>query len=304
MNKFITQTTNEWIKWLKFEKRVSNNTLNSYKIDLFSFLRFINNYENRKIDIDLIKLIGEKQIRGWFYSRIKKNITPRSNARALSSVKSYIYFLIKNGIISSSRILSLKAPKYQDSIPRPLSKEQLEKLFCLDRSKLISWDVRRNQSIFLLMWGYGLRIGEVLDIKYKQLKYNEFLIIISKGNKERSIPMLPELKQYIMQMLEEMPFSIDDEDYIFLGKRGKKLNPRIIQKELSRIRKQNFLPEKTTPHSLRHTFATQLLDNKVDLRVIQELLGHESLSTTQKYTAIDISKIRETIENHHPRGKK
>ncbi len=304
MNKFITQTTNEWVKWLKFEKRVSNNTLNSYKIDLFSFIRFMNNYENRQIDLDLIKLIGEKEIRGWFYSRIKKNTSPRSNARALSSVKSYIYFLIKNGIINSSRILSLKAPKYQDSIPRPLSQEQLEKLFCLDRSKLISWDIKRNQSIFLLMWGYGLRIGEALDIKYKQLKYNEFLIIISKGNKERSIPILPELRQYIMQMLEEMPFSIDDEDYIFLGKRGKKLNPRIIQKELSRIRKQNFLPEKTTPHSLRHTFATQLLDNKVDLRIIQELLGHESLSTTQKYTAIDISKIRETIENHHPRGKK
>ena len=105
-------------------------------------------------------------------------------------------------------------------------------------------------------------------------------------------------------MLKEVPFCINDDDYIFIGKRGKKLNPVIIQRELSRIRREQLLPENTTPHSLRHTFATQLLNNKVDLRSIQELLGHKSLSTTQKYTAVDISKIRETIENFHPRSKK
>ena len=154
------------------------------------------------------------------------------------------------------------------------------------------------------MWGYGLRISEVLNIKLKNIKYTEFILVKSKGKKDRSLPILPELKKYIFKMLNEVPFCIEDEDYIFVGKRGKKLNPVIIQRELSRIRREQLLPENTTPHSLRHTFATQLLNNKVDLRSIQELLGHKSLSTTQKYTAVDISKIRETIENFHPRSKK
>ena len=304
MDDILEKNIESWTVWLEFEKRVSKNTVISYKSDLISFLRFFKEYENQKVNLNTLKLIDEKTVVGWFYYRIKKNISQRSNARALSSIKNFFEYLKKQNSIKSSKILAIKSPKFQESLPRPLSFKQVEKIFLNFNEDGNNWIRRRNQSIFLLMWGYGLRISEVLSIKLKSLKYTEFILVTSKGKKNRSIPILPELKKYIFKMLKEIPFCINDDDYIFIGKRGKKLNPVIIQRELSRIRREQLLPENTTPHSLRHTFATQLLDNKVDLRSIQELLGHKSLSTTQKYTAVDVSKIRETIENFHPRSKK
>tara|TARA_B100000282_G_scaffold14800_1_gene10392 strand:- start:251 stop:1165 length:915 start_codon:yes stop_codon:yes gene_type:complete len=304
MGDILEKNIKSWTSWLEFEKRVSKNTVISYKSDLISFLRFLKEYENQKVSFESLKFIDEKTIVGWFYYRIKKNISQRSNARALSSIKNFFEYLKKQNSIKSSKILAIKSPKFQESLPRPLSFKQVEKIFFNFTKDGNNWIRRRNQSIFLLMWGYGLRISEVLNIKLKNIKYTEFILVKSKGKKDRSLPILPELKQYIFKMLNEVPFCIKDEDYIFLGKRGKKLNPVIIQRELSRIRREQLLPENTTPHSLRHTFATQLLDNKVDLRSIQELLGHKSLSTTQKYTAVDVSKIRETIDNFHPRSKK
>ena len=304
MDNILEKSIVSWTSWLEFEKRVSKNTVTSYKADLISFLGFFKVYENKNVNFDTLRLIDEKTITGWFYSRMKENISQRSNARALSSIKNFFEYLNKQNSIESSKILSIKSPKFQEPLPRPLSFKQVEKIFLNFKEKEINWIRRRNQSIFLLMWGYGLRISEVLSIKLKHLKYTEFILVKSKGKKDRSLPILPELKKYIFKMLREVPFCIKDDDYIFLGKRGKKLNPVIIQRELSRIRREQHLPENTTPHSLRHTFATQLLDNKVDLRSIQELLGHKSLSTTQKYTAVDVNKIRETIENFHPRSKK
>ncbi len=304
MNSYLEKSIDSWILWLESEKRVSKNTLKSYQIDLKSFFQFLKKFENCEIGIENIKFLDETSLRGWFFSRIKENVSPRSNARALSSIKSFLSYLVKSKVIKSSKILTIKGPKFQESLPRPLNEKQIEKIFLLDKDNKPDWIIKRNKSIFLLMWGYGLRISEVLNIKFKEVKNSEHIVIMGKGNKERLIPLFTELKDYILKMIKKMPFILTNEDFIFLGQRGKKLNPRVVQREMKQIRNRYHLPENTTPHSLRHTFATQLLDKKVDLRTIQELLGHESLSTTQKYTAVDVSKLKDTIENFHPRSKK
>ena len=159
----------------------------------------------------------------------------------------------------------------------------------------------RNLSIIILMWGYGLRISEVLNLKFKDLETNN-LTIIGKGQKSRIIPILSEVVFFLKKMTENCPYSILNDDYVFLGKRGKQLKASIVQKQIREIRNKLRFPENTTPHSLRHTFATELLENMVDLRSIQELLGHSSLSTTQKYTKVTSEKIRSVIEKNHPRA--
>ena len=159
----------------------------------------------------------------------------------------------------------------------------------------------RNLSIIILMWGYGLRISETLNIKVSDLLRSE-LRVIGKGQKVRLIPMREELVSFIFKMLENMPFIYKDDSFVFLGEKGKKLKPEIIQRVIREIRNKCLLPDNTTPHSLRHTFATELLHNLVDLRYIQELLGHSSLSTTQKYTSVDSEHLKNILEKKHPRA--
>ena len=157
----------------------------------------------------------------------------------------------------------------------------------------------RNLSVLILMWGYGLRISEALNLKLKDT-YMEDIRIIGKGGKIRVIPIATEIQIFIKKMIKECPYEFKSDDFIFLGKKGGKLKPEIIQRLVRKIRYRLVLPENTTPHSLRHTFATELLQNFVDLRSIQELLGHSSLSTTQKYTSVNKDYLREILEKNHP----
>ena len=160
-------------------------------------------------------------------------------------------------------------------------------------------DYDEKSSVLVLMWGYGLRISEVLNLKLKDF-YMEDLRIIGKGGKIRLIPIVNEINIFIKKMIKECPYEVKSDDFIFLGKKGGKLKPEIIQRLIRKIRNRLILPENTTPHSLRHTFATELLQNFVDLRSIQELLGHSSLSTTQKYTSVNKDYLREILEKNHP----
>lgn len=301
LNKIIS----DWLLWIKTEKRLAVNTSHAYKRDFDLFMRFLIEFHNENISLEILKKIDDQTIRSWFYYRLKKNITkPRSNARALSSIKSFFSFLKKNYLIDSSRILKIRSPKFQEGLPRPLSISEIEKIIFSQNCIKKEWIKRRNIGIFLLLWGYGLRISEALNLKIKDFDSDEYIIITGKGNKQRFLPILKEIKEYILKILNFMPFKLERNSFIFLGVKGGKLNPRIIQREMKKLRLNMFLPETTTPHSLRHSFATQLLHNDTDLRTIQELLGHESLSSTQKYTAIDLRKIKKTINDFHPRSKK
>ena len=195
--------------------------------------------------------------------------------------------------------MRIKGPKFLESLPRPLTESQTLKLLDDIKTEKEKWIMMRNLSVLVLMWGYGLRISEVLNLKLKDT-YMEDIRIIGKGGKVRAIPIATEIQIFIKKMIKECPYEFKSDDFIFLGKKGGKLKPEIIQRLVRKIRYRLVLPENTTPHSLRHTFATELLQNFVDLRSIQELLGHSSLSTTQKYTSVNKDYLREILEKNHP----
>jgi len=174
---------NEWYKWLNNEKRLSKNTLESYKRDMSSLLNFLSDHYGKDIDFKDLISITEDDITGWFYKRLKNGVSQRSNARALSTLKSFFFFLSKKKSLQPHAVLNIVGPKFINNLPRPLSKEQIEKIFENIKSEKIRWILIRNLSIVILMWGYGLRISEVLNLKLEDLNYNEIMKLFSSTNK-------------------------------------------------------------------------------------------------------------------------
>ena len=299
MNKTLESAINEWSDWITNEKRLSNNTILSYVRDLRSFVKFINSHYGNQMEFKDLKKINEEDLTGWFFQRIKNNLSQRSNARALSSIKSFFTFLIKKRLIKSSVILFINGPKFRNSLPRPLTKNQVNEIFRFVKYEKTKWILIRNLSVIILMWGYGLRIGEVLNLRKKDLSLSG-IRIKGKGGKIRVIPMLEKFIIFIRTLEKECPFVLESDQFFFRGKRGGTLQPTIIQKLIRDIRKTLCFSENVTPHSLRHTFASELLENFADLRTIQELLGHSSLSTTQQYTAVSTKRIQNMLEKNHP----
>ena len=299
MNKILESAINEWSDWITNERRLSNNTILSYVRDLRSFVKFINSHYGNQMEFKDLKKINEEDLTGWFFQRIKNNLSQRSNARALSSIKSFFTFLIKKRLIKSSVILFINGPKFRNSLPRPLTKNQVNEIFRFVKYEKTKWILIRNLSVIILMWGYGLRIGEVLNLRKKDLSLSG-IRIKGKGGKIRVIPMLEKFIIFIRTLEKECPFVLESDQFFFRGKRGGTLQPTIIQKLIRDIRKTLCFSENVTPHSLRHTFASELLENFTDLRTIQELLGHSSLSTTQRYTAVSTKRIQNMLEKNHP----
>ena len=299
MNKILESAINEWSDWITNERRLSNNTILSYVRDLRSFVKFINSHYGNQMEFKDLKKINEEDLTGWFFQRIKNNLSQRSNARALSSIKSFFTFLIKKRLIKSSVILFINGPKFRNSLPRPLTKNQVNEIFRFVKYEKTKWILIRNLSVIILMWGYGLRIGEVLNLRKKDLSLSG-IRIKGKGGKIRVIPMLEKFIIFIRTLEKECPFVLESDQFFFRGKRGGPLQPTIIQKLISDIRKTLCFSENVTPHSLRHTFASELLENFADLRTIQELLGHSSLATTQRYTAVSTKRIQNMLEKNHP----
>ena len=299
MNKILESAINEWSDWITNERRLSNNTILSYVRDLRSFVKFINSHYGNQMEFKDLKKINEEDLTGWFFQRIKNNLSQRSNARALSSIKSFFTFLIKKRLIKSSVILFINGPKFRNSLPRPLTKNQVNEIFRFVKYEKTKWILIRNLSVIILMWGYGLRIGEVLNLRKKDLSLSG-IRIKGKGGKIRVIPMLGKFIIFIRTLEKECPFVLESDQFFFRGKRGGTLQPTIIQKLIRDIRKTLCFSENVTPHSLRHTFASELLENFADLRTIQELLGHSSLSTTQRYTAVSTKRIQNMLEKNHP----
>lgn len=301
MNIILKKIFSNWIEWINFEKRLSAQTLKAYCSDLNLFISHLRIYKNKEIKLSDFENLNQTDLTSWFFSRIRDGNSHRSNARALSSIKSFIYFLIKKKKIKNSIFLNLKGPKFVDSLPRPLTRNQVHKLLKSILLEKEEWIGMRDLSILLLMWGYGLRISEVLNLKIVDLQSKD-LRILGKGEKIRLIPISKEITSYINEMTQRCPFNFNKNQFIFVGKRGKKLKAEIIQKEIRKLRNQLMLPEETTPHSLRHSFATELLENMVDLRSIQEILGHSSLSTTQRYTKVNSDRLKAVLEKNHPRA--
>jgi integrase/recombinase XerC len=305
VNKHIEDAFTNWLGNLKEVRNLSDNTLISYKHDVKSFIEFISTHTGSEVSIKYLNDMKISDFRSFLSYLRNKDISSTSIARIISSLKSFFNYLLNINLIESTVIQSLRTPKQKKSLPRPISSElAIETIKHAQDMEKEKWIGMRNKSILMLLYGCGLRISEALNLNFEDINENDYLIIKGKGNKERMVPLMDYVKNDIENYIHECPKNFMKDDPLFVGKRLDRLSPRIIQYVLEKIRHNLSLPETATPHALRHSFATHLLDSGGDLRTIQELLGHSSLSTTQKYTKVETEKLYDAYSKTHPLAKK
>ena len=305
MNKHIEDAFTNWLGNLKEVRNLSDNTLISYKHDVKSFIEFISTHTGSEVSIKYLNDMKISDFRSFLSYLRNKDISSTSIARIISSLKSFFNYLLNTNLIESTVVQSLRTPKQKKSLPRPISSElAIETIKHAQDMEKEKWIGLRNKSILMLLYGCGLRISEALNLNFEDINENDYLIIKGKGNKERMVPLMDYVKNDIENYIHECPKNFMKDDPLFVGKRLHRLSPRIIQYVLEKIRHNLSLPETATPHALRHSFATHLLNSGGDLRTIQELLGHSSLSTTQKYTKVETEKLYDAYSKAHPLAKK
>ncbi len=294
----------EWLSFLKNTKKYSAHTLKAYATDLFLFLQFTHEYTGKKLDEELLALLDIRDFRSWLASRSMDSHKSNSNARALSALKNFFKFLKKSYGIVNNAIFTVTIKKVGKPLPKALSIEKAMLVIdSVDTLENEIWVAKRNKAILMLLYGSGLRISEALSLTYTQLpKNSEPMNILGKGNKEAPVYILPEVMESIHSYIKSCPHNLEIGP-IFVGVRGGQLNPSAFRTELKKIIRLLNLPEYASPHSFRHSFATHLLAKGGDIRVIQELLRHESISTTQNYTKVDSSNLIKSYSSFHPRAK-
>lgn len=308
MNLNITPTLytkiEEWLAFLKNIKKHSSHTLKAYATDLFLFLQFTHEHTGKKLDEELLTSLEIRDFRSWLASRKLDAHKSTSNARALSALKNFFRFMKKNYGITNSAVFTVTIKKVEKPLPKALSIEKA--MLAINSADIVedeTWIANRNKAILMLLYGAGLRISEALGLTLSQLpKALEPMNIIGKGNKEAPIYMLPEVLDAIRSYVKSCPHNLEM-GALFVGVRGGPLNPSAFRTELKKLVRALNLPEHASPHSFRHSFATHLLASGGDIRVIQELLRHESISTTQNYTKVDSSSLIKSYKNFHPRAK-
>jgi integrase/recombinase XerC len=291
----------DWQKYLSVQLNYSPHTLESYLNDLNHFLNFITKYLSATISLELIESVDVRLVRSWLSERHQAGYTSASNGRALSSIKNFCKYLEKKHKIHCHAIFTVQSPKKSKILPRALSQEETKiSLSNIEMLGSEEWIHVRNKALLTLIYASGLRISEALSITKKHLDNEEFIKIIGKNNKERIIPWINESKLLIEQYLKLLPYSIESYEPIFRGLRGAVLQRAVFNRELIYLRRMLGLPEHLSSHSFRHSFATHLLENGADLKSIQELLGHQSLSTTQRYTKITKTHLESVYDKTHP----
>lgn len=303
INKELYNSFKEWQDWLSQKRRYSKNTVNSYRIDVTDFIKFIGNYQNTDVTIKILDKITVKDLRAWAASRLNNDFQFSSTSRAISSVRSYYKFLTKYYNVVNTAVFFLKIPKQQKSLPNSLTKEQtFEMLAAIQNVSNEEWIAKRDIALLILLYSSGLRISEALSVKAGDLENKTTLTVMGKGNKERIIPILPIVIEAINDYIKFCPYIIKKHNSLFIGKRGKILQSGVFQRTIRETRRSTNLPDNITPHAFRHSFATHLLQSNMNLRSIQELMGHAKLSTTQNYTKVDPSAILENYSSFHPRA--
>ncbi len=292
----------DWLARLSHEKRASEHTVAAYRRDLTAFLLFLGDHLGARADRAALERLDAGDFRSWLASRSDK--ARRSTARAVSAVRSFYNFLDKQNILHNPSVSGLRAPKLPHAVPKPLSVAETGDL--LDKAGTDSpeaWIAARDQAVLTLIYGCGLRIAEALGLDRSAAPFGPTLVVTGKGDKQRVLPILPVVGEAVERYLTLCPRALPPDGPLFVGKKGGRLNPRIVQMLVRRLRPELGLPDTATPHALRHSFATHLLARGGDLRAIQELLGHASLSTTQRYTDVDAARLLDVYDSAHPKAK-
>ena len=293
---FVYKIIIDFFLFLQKEKKYSSNTISSYQDDITNFIYFIYKATKKIIDKNLLEKLEVADFRSWLSERLS-NHGNNSNARAISTLRSFFRFLNENNLIENRQIFRIKTPKVSKPLPRAIEFSDIKKIIeKLENFHKNRWEVDRDQAILFLVYGCGLRISEALSLNKIALQNQSNLVITGKGKKQRMVPLIPIIKNKIDNYLAKCPFEIKSQQPIFLTKFNKAYSRRSFAGLILTLRRALNLSEDITPHAFRHSFATALLQENVDLRTIQELLGHESLSTTQRYTKIDRVRLIESFK--------
>jgi len=290
----------DWQKWLGDEKRFSPHTCDAYSRDLLSFLSFLADHLGGRPRLRDLESLRPVDFRAWLARHAADGHKRTSTARALSVVRGFFAWLERNDLATNHAIRVLRTPKVPHAVPKALSIGETEDL--MDTVDAEGWVGLRDIAVLTLLYGAGLRIAEALSLKVEDAPKKDSIRVTGKGNKQRMVPILPVVRQAIDAYLEACPLRMEPESPLFRGARGGPLRARIVQRQMQQMRALLGLPETATPHALRHSFATHLLAMGGDLRSIQELLGHASLSTTQRYTEVDTGQLLDEYRATHPRA--
>ncbi|MGB3407162.1 MAG: tyrosine recombinase XerC [Jannaschia sp.] len=293
-----------WGDHLRALDGAAANTLTAYLRDVTTFLAFHAGYRGGPMGLAEIGSLGTPDMRSWMASERMRGTAARSVARRLSSVKSFIRWLSEREGFDPTAILSTRAPRFRKPLPRPLAQDAARDLLeTVGHQHATPWIAARDVAVVTVLYGCGLRISEGLGLRGRDAPLPDVLRIRGKGGKERIVPVLPAARAAVERYVAACPFDLAGDGPLFRGARGGPLNPSLVAAVVARARMQLGLPSSATPHALRHSFATHLLEAGGDLRAIQELLGHASLSTTQAYTAVDTVHLMETYARAHPHGR-
>ena len=297
----VNSLISQWLGWLKDERRYSPHTLDAYARDFSAFTFFF----DKPISLKQLAKLDVRDFRGFISARAAKHLEKTSLAREISTVKNFFRWLDNNDIVKNAAIQVISSPRKGKILPKAI--DVTETFNVLDSAADFSkknWEGLRDKAILTLLYGCGLRISEALGLNAGDTDNGSTLRITGKGNKTRIVPLLPEVIKAINAYKAECPYTLRADDALFLGARGDRLSPRIVQRQLAKIRAYLGLPDTVTPHALRHSYATHLLAQGTDLRSIQELLGHASLSTTQRYTEVEIETLKKEYHHAHPLEQK
>jgi integrase/recombinase XerC len=293
-----------WLEHLANERRSSPRTLEAYGFAARRYIAFLEQHRGEAIDVSALAEVTAGEVRAWLahLRQGDKPLSPRSLSQALSAIRTFHRFLDRRLDAPNPAIALVRGPRVRPGAPRPVTEDQAVGMIAepaLDPDRE-DWEVARDQAVLTLLYGCGLRISEALSLKRSDAPVPDSLRITGKGSKTRLVPVLPAVREAIAVYLAEVPFVLGPEEALFRAKRGGPLSARHVQATVQNLRGRLGLPASATPHALRHSFATHLLGAGADLRSIQELLGHASLSTTQRYTEVNAAALLSAYSKAHP----
>jgi len=294
-----------WLGYLAAERRMSAKTLEAYRRDVGQFLGFLAEHLGGAPTLKQLAKLTPADIRAFMAARRSDGVGNRSLMRVLAGIRSFARFLERNGKGKVAALTAVRSPKLPRALPKPLAVSAATQITDTSLRKGETrppWVTARDAAVLALLYGSGLRISEALGLKRKDATGADALTVTGKGNKARMVPVLPQVSKLIADYIALCPHDLPPDGPLFVGARGGPLSPRIVQLAMEWLRGALGLPDSATPHALRHSFATHLLSRGGDLRAIQELLGHASLSTTQIYTAVDSERLLEVYASAHPRA--
>lgn len=293
----------DWLAQLSALKGAAPNTLEAYRRDVARFLGFLTRHRGGAEGLAAIARLPQTDLRAWMAEERGRGLSARSLARSLSAVKGFTAWAADRTGADATTVLAARGPKFRRKLPRPLSEDGAAALLDgIGDDAQEDWIAARDTAVVTLLYGLGLRISEALSLTGADHPLPPVLRITGKGGKIRPVPVIPAAANAVAAYVALCPYELSAGGPLFRGARGGPVNPRLIQSATERARLRLGLPATATPHALRHSFATHLLSAGGDLRAIQELLGHASLSTTQAYTAVDAARLMEVYEKAHPRA--